>query len=392
MLLRLSSHSAKLRVFDNSIPPVAVLGETASGEQLVYTLNAVQKNRRYPDTQTFWIEGIEAGEAEIEMEIWDAAYTLAQPCAKDRIHLEVNADREPIQSGDAPKFPNRWRARAVKTVTGGIRGIQAELSSVEPLLSWHKKPLRTGATASFWIGFEATPALGEQMASWAQTGYQARVPTNSSPARTGSNVYAEIAGNFPLFQQTQSARYYTKRGYPTEVPIPGDHEWKRRPAISQRIEYLVNASNRFQDRIVIHIPHSSGGTTAVEFVAKETSGSLPSVDLREYNYDTYQAGAEMTASVIRLPGTPESPGGIKDVEIKTGPGGSVSPNWQSAGFVAADLQIVALSAADNSVTHQTLISTTISHSRGRDMFDSGTSTTGLPGSRKIGFRIHRATH
>jgi hypothetical protein len=354
VLLRLlPGTGVKLRVFDNSTPPNAVLGETASGTQLVYTLNADQKGAGYPGAATFWIEGIEAGEAEIEMEIWDRDYTLAAPYGKDRIRLEVNADREPVAGSNMPTFPNRWRTRAVKTVTGGIRGIRASFGSQEPLMSWHKKPLRSGGTASFWIGFEATPPAGQQMASWAQTGYQARVPFNSSPARTGSNIYAEIAGNYGLFLQTQDTRYYRKEGYPTEVPIPGDHEWRRRPAITQRVEYQVNASNRFQDRIQIDLPTSSGGTTLVQLIAREATGSFPAVDLRAYNYDTYQVGAEMTASIARLPGTPDSPAGISGIEIKTGLDDHVSPSWQLAAFTPSELQIVTLDADGNSVTRQT---------------------------------------
>jgi hypothetical protein len=115
----------------------------------------------------------------------------------------------------------------------------------------------------------------------------------------------------------------------------------------------VNASNRFQDRIEIHLPKSSGGTTSVQMIAQEAEGSFPAMDLRAYNYDTYQVGAEMTASVTRLPGTPDNPAGISGIEIKTGLGDQVSPNWQGAAFTPSDLQIVTLDADGNSVTRQT---------------------------------------
>jgi hypothetical protein len=115
---------SKVRIFDGTSAHTAILGATASGPTQDCQLTAAQTA---DGLQTFWIEGIEAGEFAIRMELWDPGYQSTQPYAwSQEAHFEVNVDREPVASGDSPKFLSRNRVRATKA-EANLRAIRGKL-------------------------------------------------------------------------------------------------------------------------------------------------------------------------------------------------------------------------------------------------------------------------
>jgi len=359
LVLRLTGAPAGVRIFDSDTTPRAVLGATAAGNQTQYELTVEQKER---GNQTFWIEGIEAGEFTVALEWWDANYFNAQPYNHPpaQVRFEVNVDREPIAAGDVAKFSSRHRVRAVKTATQ-LRGMKGNISGKRPLATWTPQRLRSGLTESLWFGLDSTTWQGFPLPTWIAPGTQRpagpkawvqmglevkcdrAVDFNS---KSESFAYAEVVADFDLYNwalanKKSTVRYLRRRTYPPSTTVR--HRWHD-AAFSA--EYQPNLSNSLQDRVTIQLTTIPGGSAVMllDFPGDHGTNGDHDVDLSLIDFDSYQAGAEMTSSVSRLPGTENQPASIDYMSVKTGPRTSIS-SWQQTDFQDNNLEICLVNAS-----------------------------------------------
>ena len=349
VVLRLVSGAPeKVRIFDSDNPPKAVLGAAVGGNQTQYELTAAQKQK---GNQIFWIEGIEAGEFTVALERWDENYYNSKPYYPPRnVQFEVNVDRQPTAASDDAKLDARHRVRAIKTASQ-IKGMIGYLDGKRPLLSWSNAPLRSGSTSSFWVGFNKRKLVPTDPLAWAQVGLQQKGEARAVPhdRALSSFLYAEISANRELYDngdgvKTHDQRYFRRQFYPLGSPVIGKHSWSGYSDMC-KIDYITNPSISRGDTIKTYLqitgatdPQGQGQIPLLSMSGDHSPGQ-PDIDLSTINFDEYQAGAEMTASVTRLSGTESSPARIHGLQIRTGPRNDIS-DWTDIDFDNVNLEIV----------------------------------------------------
>lgn len=360
VVLRLVSGAPeKFRIFDSDATPHAVLGFVDGGVQPKYELTAAQVANK---DQLFWIEGIEAGEFTVALEWWDANYYNAQPYNRPpaQVRFEVNVDRQPTEAGHDAELDARHRVRAVKTATQ-LRAMKGSIFGKRPLATWTSQRLRSGLTESLWFGLDSTTWQGFPLPTWLAPGTQRpagpkawvqmglelkcdqSVDYNS---KSESFAYAEVAADFDLYNwalanKKSAVRYLRRRTYPSSTTVR--HHWQD-AAFSA--EYQPNLSNSLQDRFIVQLTTIPGGlaVTLLDFSGDHGTNGDPDVDLSLINFDSYQAGAEMTSSISRLPGTKDQPASIDYMRVKTGPRARIS-SWQQTDFQDNNLEICLVNAS-----------------------------------------------
>jgi hypothetical protein len=345
----------RIRIFDDSAPPVAVLGATATGLQDTYHLPPEKKTAS--GNLQFWIEGIEADEFDISVEYKEQGFDPQ----KDFVHIEVNMDRKPGSEGSNNPTPLHY-VQAIKQLQG-VSGIKADFFSgpekdgraSRPRLTWSNAKLRNWTSASWWIGVDDGY---NSLSSWAQAGLQEEVQPDhvagDDEKGVGCIIYGEIAANKPAFDKTKKSRYYTKVGYPRDVPKPGElwpwdhshfevayHRSNPNPGASLSDYWQTSVETTAQPPSNTHPPQTSQkiSLAALSGSAQGDLPFFPRPDWRTLPLNMYKASFEATASVTRLPGTPEQRASIQGIYILKNPITGGDGDWEYADFADRDLRI-----------------------------------------------------
>ena len=179
-----------------------------------------------------------------------------------------------------------------------------------------------------WIGFSVAG-----QAKWAQAGFVAERRPNENRGEEKRNGYIEWAADFTRFNQSGS----------------GGRDWWHRREIFQASagrwieDYKVEVrtlpgSNA--DRIYFAFVDPATNTEIFKYDAPDSGDAK--IRMITEHATLAQAGSELSASVTRLPGTPNQPARLSNIVI----GSRAAEPTQLTGFTNNDLEIVLLRQND----------------------------------------------
>lgn len=333
--------NGRIRIFTSDLTPKMAIAPNAT----VYPLTDSEKDlaavaaldpKKPAPGRSFWIEGTEPGEVIIDLEC--IPFGKTKPIVK-RVRIEVNVDGLP---GDPTKGTHknglaRNRVNALNRYTKILRGVSANFTgSMEPLLTWHKTP-RTQAYASTWIGFTTDPfdttfllnknnpgsLVQRKSRAWAQGGLFAWNPNARSNAQ-GALPYAEIVVDFTRYIEAGAdPLFYTKVGALNRLPYQNERKWWNMPFTIMYVKgQSIGNDTIFVETKGFGITDKPGATE----IHKRKEDHKQGLFLNTRKYIQFEASFESSQSTARMPGIPDHPSRIRQIQVAFGETAGVIEN------------------------------------------------------------------